>query len=82
VTLVDDVKQLREVVHSVQELAEANRAQLERTEEQINGTRGLSVAITQLAAEVQSLRKAAYWLAALIVASSIGFAFSVLTFLQ
>jgi hypothetical protein len=46
--------------------------------EQISGERGLSAAITALAVEVAALRKAAYWVAGIIVASSIGFAFGVL----
>jgi hypothetical protein len=47
--------------------------------EQISGERGLSAAINALSQEVASLRKAAYWVAGLLVASSIAFAFSVLT---
>jgi hypothetical protein len=46
--------------------------------EQVGGERGLSAAVTALAKEVASLRKAAYWVAGIIVASSIGFAFGVL----
>ena len=71
-TVFEDVRALRKEV-------EAATTTVERHEEQINGKRGLSAAIDTLTAEVRGLRKAAYWLAGLIVASSVGFAFSVLT---
>lgn len=78
-TVIDDVRRLQEAVHQVQEQIEINRLRIERTDEQVNGVRGLSAAIDELAAEVKSLRKAAYWVAGLIVAAAISFAFSVLT---
>jgi hypothetical protein len=47
-------------------------------EEQIGGDRGLNEAVKALAEQVSGLRRAAWWLAGIIVTSSIGFAFSVM----
>jgi hypothetical protein len=78
-TIISDIARLQETLREVSDQVEANKSMLERHEEQISGTRGLSAAINSVADEVKSLRKAAYWVAGLIVTSSIGFAFSVLT---
>lgn len=78
-TIITDIQRLTEAVSEVERQVERNRSMLEKHEEQISGTRGLSAAINSVAEEVKSLRKAAYWVAGLIMASSIGFAFSVLT---
>lgn len=78
-TLMDDLKRLQEAVQELARQVEKNRSMVSLHEEQVNGERGLSAAIDQLAAEVKSLRKAAYWVAGLIVAGAITFAFSVLS---
>lgn len=78
-TLLQDVEAMRSEVTRLNAMANHNKETTERHEEQINGARGLSVAIDELAMEVRNLRKAAYWVAGLIVAGSITFAFSVLT---
>lgn len=77
-TLASDVQALRREVAEALSQLEKVRSTTERHEEQINGQRGLSAAIDALAVEVRSLRKAMYWVAGLIVAGSIGFAFGVL----
>lgn len=58
---------------------EAEARLLARHEEQINGERGLSAAITAQTLEIRGLRKAAYWVAGLIVAGSITMAFSAIS---
>jgi hypothetical protein len=88
-TLVEDIRELQEQLKVVQKQLEEHSRRLDRQGEQIGGERGLSAALNDLTQEVKSLRetffgeiktvrKAAYWVAGLIVASSIGFAFSVL----
>jgi hypothetical protein len=77
-TLLQDVEALRVEVDRLAEVVNTNKDGLGRHEEQINGERGLSAAIKQLSEEVRGLRRAAYWVAGLIVAGSITFAFSVL----
>lgn len=76
-TLLTDVQQLRVEVGEIKDLVEVNRSGLERHEEQINGRRGQSAAIDAVASEIKSLRRAAYWVAGIIVSGSIGFAFTV-----
>lgn len=71
-SVVDDVRKL-------QQDFESQTAQLGRHEEQINGARGQSAAIDALAAEIKSLRRAAYWVAGIIIVGSITFAFSALS---
>lgn len=76
--MLQDVKDLqRRVAVSEKELDVQGRA-LGSYEEQINGRRGMQAAINDLTLEVRSLRKAAYWVAGILIASSIGFAFGVL----
>lgn len=70
---------MQAAVSEVTKAVEDNKSAIERHEEQINGQRGLSAAIDGLAGEVKGLRKAAYWVAGLIIAGSITFAFSALT---
>jgi cell division septum initiation protein DivIVA len=72
---LDDVERAIERID--QECDKASR-DIASLKEQVAGERGLSAAVTALAKEVASLRKAAYWVAGIIVASSIGFAFGVL----
>lgn len=78
-TLVEDIRKLQESVRDLANQVEVNKQAITRHDEQISGERGLSAAINQLTAEVRGLRKAAYWVAGLIVAGAISFAFSVLT---
>lgn len=77
-TVLEDIRKLQETVDSLRERAVANAKKIDRHEEQISGERGLSAAINELSVEVRGLRKAAYWLAGLIVTASISFGFSVL----
>lgn len=77
-TVFEDLRSLQKTVRDLAEQVEQNRSAIARHEEQLNGERGLSAAMRELASELKSLRKAAYWVAGLIVAASISFAFSVL----
>jgi 23S rRNA A1618 N6-methylase RlmF len=77
-TLLEDISRLEASLKEVSAITEATRDSVKKHEEQISGERGLSAAINNLTTEVRQLRKAAYWVAGLIVASSVGFAFSVL----
>lgn len=70
-SLLDDVRALNANLSAMEEKVNLH-------EEQINGRRGVQSALNELAVEVRSLRKAAYWVGGIIVASSIGFAFGVL----
>lgn len=77
-TLLGDVQKIREDLKAVRaELDEYGRA-VGRHEEQISGDRGLSAAITGLADEVKSMRRAMWTVGAGIVLAAVGFAFSVL----
>jgi hypothetical protein len=69
---------VEEAVKHINEDREEINQGISLLKEQVGGERGLSAAVTALAKEVASLRKAAYWVAGIIVASSIGFAFGVL----
>lgn len=77
-TLVDDLRTIRVELERVAVAVEENHAVIARHEEQISGARGLSVAIQDVAQEIKSLRKAAYWVGGVIVAGAITFAFSVM----
>jgi hypothetical protein len=79
-TLLDDVNRLRDKCSSIADRVDVLEGKTDRTHEQINGERGLSKAIDALAVEVANLRRGMYYVAGLIVASSIAFAFSVLVF--
>lgn len=72
------LSRLEKEVEAIDKQVDANRSDLERHEEQLNGARGISAALEALAIEVRSLRRAAYWVAGVIVVASITFAFSVL----
>ena len=64
-TLLEDVQSLRKQVEELEQRADSLKTRL---------------TIVEIEAEsLKGLRKAAYWLAALIVASAIGFGFSVLS---
>jgi hypothetical protein len=78
-TLIGDLETVRqEQARQAAEL-EAETRRGARHEEQINGERGLSAAINAQTAEIRGLRKAAYWVAGLIVAGSITMAFSAIS---
>jgi hypothetical protein len=79
VTVLEDVRKVQAEVAALTERADIQATITARTEEQINGERGLSAAINALTTEVHGLRRAAYWVAGLIIAGSLSFAFSVLT---
>jgi hypothetical protein len=78
VTLIADVQGLRDEQAKLAEIVSVQAKTIARQEEQINGERGLSAAITTQTAEIRGLRKAAYWVAGLIVAGSVTMAFSAL----
>ena len=70
--------QVEKAIERVDGLCDAAEKKVDRLDEQVMGARGLSAAVTELADQVQSLRRAAWGLAAIIVTASIGFAFGVL----
>jgi hypothetical protein len=70
-TLLDDVRRIREDVKTVKDLAVKH-------EEQINGKRGLQAAMEELSEELRGLRRALWTVGGGIVLASIGFGFSVL----
>jgi hypothetical protein len=71
VGVVTDIETLSAKVEALDKL-------IARQEEQINGERGISSAINAQTGEIRGLRKAAYWVAGLIVAGSITMAFAAL----
>ena len=71
-TLVSKVERLEEEQAKTEAIAQ-------RLDQQINGPRGQSTALLELAGEIRSLRRAAYWVAGLIVAGSVTMAFSALS---
>lgn len=77
-TLIDDVQRLQARCKELEEAAETRERRLSLLEEQVNGERGISAAIKAQTAEISSLRKAAYWVAGVIVAGAIAFAFAAL----
>lgn len=78
-SLLEDFRALRAVVDALSDQVDRNKEILARHEEQISGKHGQSAVIDSLVLEVKSLRKAAYWVAGVIVAGAVTFAFSVLT---
>lgn len=91
-TLAADIERLQAKCSELADRVDTLESRTDRTVEQVGGERGLSAAINALSAEVTQLRKdtthdvgqlrkAAYWVAGILVASSIGFAFSVLVFI-
>lgn len=78
-TLIDDVRRLQEKCHTLEEQGDERERRLGRLEEQVNGERGISAAITQQTQEIASLRKAAYWVAGVIITGSVGFAFAAMS---
>ena len=80
-TLIEDVRKLQVDVREAEREQDVLKADIATLKEQISGERGLSSAINSNTREIRGLRKWAQWLAALIVTSSLGFAFSVLVFI-
>lgn len=75
-TLVEDVRRLAEDIRQLRTLAETNRDEIRelRALAETNAAEN-----ARNSAAIRGLRKSAYYLAGLIITSSIGFAFSVLT---
>ena len=80
-TLASDVERLTQSVAQLTSLEENTAKLAAAHEQQISGDRGISDTLVTLAEEIRSLRRAAYWVAGIIVAGSITFAFSALTLL-
>jgi hypothetical protein len=78
-SVITDLQALRDDLVRAKALLTELRTISDRHEEQINGARGQSAAIDGLAAEIKSLRRAAYWVAGIIIIGSITFAFSALS---
>lgn len=79
-TLFDDVHRLQEKCKTLESEKDALEKRVDRLDEQVNGQRGISAAITTVLTEVGALRKGMYYVAGLIMAACITFAFSVLVF--
>ena len=77
-TLLSELHAMRKQVAELAAALDAAEALVSRHEEQINGQRGLQRALDENTQEIKGLRKAAYWVAGLIISSSVGFAISVL----
>ncbi len=78
-TLLTDVTKLQtEIERVVNELDTVSRS-VASHEEQISGVRGITATLEQIAQEIKSLRKAAYWVAGIIITGAVTFAFSALT---
>lgn len=76
--LIDDIRTIQGALDQLKiDTAACNRGVAE-LDTKTFGERGLSAALDNLTKEVASLRKAAYWVAGIIVAGSITFSFSVL----
>jgi hypothetical protein len=72
------VRELERAVDHLEERAQQDAKKIALLEEQISGSRGLEKAVVALADEVAGVRRSGYWLAGIIIAASIGFAFGVL----
>jgi hypothetical protein len=81
-TLLADLDKIRQEVESLSERVNSDHSVVTRHEEQIAGKRGISETLENLANEIQSLRRAAYWVAGIIIAGAITFAFSTLTLIH
>jgi hypothetical protein len=79
VTLVEDVRKLQRDQAKSDATNEELQRELTTLKEQINGKRGMSAAIDTLTTEVRGLRKAAYWVAGVIITAAISFAFTTMT---
>ncbi|HEU4364548.1 MAG TPA: hypothetical protein VFT13_03695 [Candidatus Krumholzibacteria bacterium] len=77
-TLIDDVHRLQEKCKTLEDEADKREKRLSRLEEQVIGERGISATLNSQTREIASLRKAAYWVAGVIVVGAITFAFAAL----
>lgn len=77
--LTDDVHRLQDKCKDLEAQGEQREKRLGRLEEQINGERGISAAVNEQTREIKGLRKAAYWVAGVIVAGAITFAFAAMS---
>lgn len=77
-TLVQDVQRLQDKCRELEREKDDLRTHVNRLEEQVNGERGLSAVLTMVLEEIKGLRKGAYWVAGVIVAGAIAFAFAAL----
>jgi hypothetical protein len=78
-TLIYRVNQIERIARDLAKTVDEADKLLSKHDEQINGERGLSKAIDHLSGELNSLRRAIWTVGAGIVASAVGFAFTVLT---
>lgn len=77
-TIADDLREVKEESNRLRSELDTAKGEITLLREQVLGERGLSATITAQTTEIRGLRKAAYWVAGLIVAGAISFAFSVL----
>lgn len=77
-TLASDVETLQREVVRQGKLIEEQARLLAKQEEQINGERGISATLTAIFGEIKGIKKAMYWVAGLIITSSLGLAFGAL----
>jgi hypothetical protein len=75
-SLVTEVQAVREEQAKLAEIISVQAKTIARQEEQINGERGLNAALNAQTLEIRGLRRAAYWVAGLIITGSITMAFS------
>lgn len=75
-TLINDVNAVRDEQARLASIVADQARIIARQEEQINGERGLSAAINTQTQEIRGLRRAAYWVAGVIITGSITMAFS------
>ncbi len=78
-SIANDLQDVRKDVQTLKGQVESSQGGLARHDEQINGVRGLSAAITELAEEVQAMRRAMWTVGGGIVLSAVGFAITVLS---
>ena len=81
-TLADRIHELRVAIDELERKVDENTRAIQLQQERIGGERGLSAAINTLSKEVTSLRRAAYWIAGLIIAGSVTFSFGVLALIR
>lgn len=77
-TLLSEVHALREENAEIMRACNETGALVKNHEEQINGKRGIQHALDENTAAIAALRRAAYWVAGVIIVASVGFGFTVL----
>jgi hypothetical protein len=81
-TLIEDVRKLGDKCRFMDSRQDTMEGKLNSLDQTVNDPeRGLSVEIKTLAQEIQSFRKAAYWVVGVVLAAIVGWAFSVLVYL-